>query len=1051
MTKSLLETDIFNYHTPEFFINMKNIPDKTSAERKAFVLEEREKCRKGININGVYIPGSLYFHLNYYKLEGDSRTQKDKKEIMNPTLRDNEWIIFNDYDICQKEGKYYLLFGGRQISKDLLNSSKLYKEDGEIEIGSCNVGDRIYDESGELTTIIGKYPQGVKPVYKMTLLDGREIFCGLEHNWYVWDKRKKKYFVKTTKDLLVDYKTERTSWINKRKNTYQFKYGIPNSSAVKYPAKNLTVDPYFLGLWLGDGSSYYSKITTIDEQIKNYLYDYADKTGLSIKKDGDVTYMLTSGVNGGDKSQFKDKNFIHNFLKESNLYKNKHIPKEYLYSSEEQRMELLRGLMDSDGSCDLRTGSIQFTSSIPALADDFYKLCRSLGINLNKTKKTAFYKKNGVRVKCKESEKFTLYTDKKVFKLSRKLENLKTNPKYLNNIAITNIEYVFDENTTCIRVDNNSHLFLTDNYTVTHNTECETSLCLRELSLYTNTEAIALFANSPYRDNFTKKIAIAITHGEPFMIIPNIDKDWSKDDIRFGITKPDNSIDLRGRLYIYNTQEGKKVQVASGKTPTFVLIDEAAASPFKSVLDVLEPALLTDFGNMRCSPMITFTGGETTKAEDAKNMIESPSSNQLTTTLDDGKVIGGRFMNGNYRKDCKVQKTFSEYIDKKTDTWLDNYPIMVTDFNLSEKTIEKEREEAAKLSDKSVLTFKRIFYPLTLEDVFLTESNNKFPREAIEQHQTWLKEHYEPIYVDLYRDILGKVQWRHSNLRPITKFPVKPSDDKLAPICIYEHPVPNAPNFTYCIGIDPINADESNDKIVSLFTICVYKRMISPLDHFKNQVVATYAGRPKELSDAHEIALMLAEYYNAIEGVLPEASENSIFQYFFLKKKGHFLANSFDLVTEINRKTSFRGKKGYPASTPNQRHGMGLLVEAANAEHIIVDEEGEESLTLGVAYEYDYMLLEEYKSYKGKTTGRGVHDGNYDRIISRYCAEVLAKYYDVKYPIAQYITLKKQEYSPRVKTSLNVFGVNVPLINTQSPLKDQKSTAKIPNWMKGRR
>ena len=64
MTKSLLETNIFNYHTPEFFINMKNIPDKSSQERKAFVLEEKRKCREGININGVYIPGSLYFHLN---------------------------------------------------------------------------------------------------------------------------------------------------------------------------------------------------------------------------------------------------------------------------------------------------------------------------------------------------------------------------------------------------------------------------------------------------------------------------------------------------------------------------------------------------------------------------------------------------------------------------------------------------------------------------------------------------------------------------------------------------------------------------------------------------------------------------------------------------------------------------------------------------------------------------------------------------------------------------------------------------------------------------
>ena len=72
MTKSNLETDIFNYKTPEFYINMKSIPDKTSQERKSFVLEERRKCREGININGIYIPGGLYFHLNYYKLSKDA-------------------------------------------------------------------------------------------------------------------------------------------------------------------------------------------------------------------------------------------------------------------------------------------------------------------------------------------------------------------------------------------------------------------------------------------------------------------------------------------------------------------------------------------------------------------------------------------------------------------------------------------------------------------------------------------------------------------------------------------------------------------------------------------------------------------------------------------------------------------------------------------------------------------------------------------------------------------------------------------------------------------
>lgn len=696
MTKSKLETDIFNYHTPEFFINMKNIPDKKSAERQAFVLEERRKCKEGINVNGIYIPGGLYFHLNYYYLQGDDANNKGKKSVFLPTLRDNEWIVFNDYDKAQKESKIYILFGLRQSGKS----------------------------------------------------------------------------------------------------------------------------------------------------------------------------------------------------------------------------------------------------------------------------------------------------------------------------------------------------------------EMEVSLCLRELSLYKHTEALALFANTPYRDNFVKKIRTAIEYGEKFMIVPNIDKDWSKEEIRFGLTKLDNTIDLRATLFIYNTQEGKRIQIASGKTPSFFLIDEAGASPFRAVYDTVEPALLSDAGNLRCSPMFTLTGGEVEKAKDAENFIKYPSkSKQFTTILSDDVEVGGRFLTGHYRKDCKKPSTISDYLGIKTDSWIDQYPIQVTDFQYAQEKIDAELKEAEKSPDRNTLILKKIFFPQTLDDVFLTESNNRFPIEPIKQRQIWLKDHYHPVYADFYRDINGKVQWKFSNLKPIDKFPVRPSDDKYAPVVIFEHPIPDAPKFTYTIGVDPINKDESYDREVSLFTICVYKRMISPLDEFKNQVVASVAFRPNEISEAHELTLMLAEYYNAIEGVLPEASESSIFQHFFLKRKGQFLANSFDLQTEIAKKPVKGGKKGLPATNTNQKHYMGLLIEGANEEIITITDDGEEIMTYGITREFDYMLLEEYKNYKSKPSGRGVHDGNFDRIIARGCAETLAKYYDVKYPITSYIPTNNRDNNPqRSKSFRTPFGVIEK--NSKQFSFDKKKSSPLPFWMR---
>jgi hypothetical protein len=696
--KSLLETDIFNYHTPEFFINMKNIPDKASKERGSFVLEERRKCREGININGIYIPGGLYTHLNYYYLEGDDE-ETGKKKVFLPNLRDNEWIIFNDFDKCQKERIIYPLFGARQIAKS---------------------------------------------------------------------------------EIIV-------------------------------------------------------------------------------------------------------------------------------------------------------------------------------------------------------------------------------------------------------------------------------SLCLRELSLWSPTEAMALFANDPHRDTFVKKARTALQYGEKFIYVPNIDKDWSKNEIRFGLTKQDNSIDLRGTLYIYNTQEGKKIQVGSGKSLSFMLIDEAATAPFQAIVDTLDPALLTDYGTLRCAPLITFTGGETDKAEDAKNLVENPKTEQqFTTVLDDGKTIGGRFMDGRFRKDCKKPSTVSKYTGVTTNTWIDDYPIMVTDFDFALEKINKEREEAAKSPNKQTLTLKKIFFPLTIEEVFLKEAGNRFPVEVIKAHQVFLKEKYEPIYADFYRDIKGEVQWKHSDKRPITKFPVKPNDDKEACVCIYELPIPNAPYYTYTIGIDPLNKDESTDKVVSLFSLCVYKRMLNPLDQFKNQVVASIAFRPKELVETHELAVMLAEYYNAIEGVLPEASEASLIQYFYLKKKGKYLAKSFDLHTEIAKKVIRGGKAGLMPTTTNQKHYMGLLEEEANREIIDLDEEGNEVFSYGVTKEHDIMLLEEYANYRRKVTGRGIHDGNFDRIIARGCAETLARYYDVKYPIASQIPNKSKQ---EVKTQSQFFQTpwgkieKKPFqLNLEQDKKPQKPT-NIPSWM----
>jgi hypothetical protein len=697
MTKSLLETDIFNYKTPEFFINMKNIPDKTSVERKDFVLEEKRKGIEGININGIYIPGSLYFHLNYYHLEGDDPITK-KKTVMLPRLRDNEWVIFNDYEKCSVDKLVYLLFGARQIAKS----------------------------------------------------------------------------------------------------------------------------------------------------------------------------------------------------------------------------------------------------------------------------------------------------------------------------------------------------------------EIETSLCLRELSLFRQTEALALFSGKPDKDTFVKKISTAITHGEKFIIIPNIDNDWSKEEIRFGITKVDNTTDLRGRLYIYNTQEGKKIQVGSGKSVSFLLMDEIAKSPYRSVYDTIEPALLSDFGGLRCAPILAFTGGETDKAQDAKNAVENPNKEtQFVTTLEDGKEIGGRFMSGLYRKDCKEEKTLSQYLNKKTGTWIDSYPIQVSNFEKAKQKIEKEKEDALKSPDKSTYTLKRIFFPLNLDDVFLSESHNNFPVEACKAQQKWLETNYTPEYVDLFRNQKNKVDFRYSDNKPIVKFPVNAKDllkyGKI-PCSIYEHPDLEAPFATYCIGIDPYNENESSDKINSLGSIHVFKRYYKVGDAFANKFVFSWTGRCKTVGEFHELCLMVMEYYNAIEGALPENEDKTMIQYVIMKKKGHYFAKSLDLSKQINQKTKSNRLIGLSAATPNQNHYMSLLIEYTKEETNTIDEIGNIEEYLGASKILDPMLLEEFIQYKGKpSSSKGIHDGNYDRVISSGHALTLAKYYDALYPLEGYKPKSTEPTKPEVRVQ-TFFGDIVPKSKSPFRSENQRTPRTNINW-----
>jgi hypothetical protein len=365
------------------------------------------------------------------------------------------------------------------IIDEALHEDSLILYDGfEKPIKDVSVGDFIYGSDGNLTEVVSKINPGVVDTWKFTLSDGREVVSSGNHKWSV-HHTEKGWLELTTDQIRSKY------YYEKRDNRYDktiksIIYSLPLNSPVNYSKKDLLIDPYWLGLYLGDGSKGHSSVCSIDQEIITYCQDYAKKLGMvsTTVHPNNVPNLdfLTCNIRNKRVKGASRNNKLIDALRTYKIDEIKSIPTDYLYSSTQDRLELLQGLMDTDGSCS-KDGSIEFSTSIPQLATTFEFLCKSLGIFSKRVAKESSYKKNGVKVICKTTHRFTIHTDLPIFKLKRKLDNYNNNTgkntkkkiAYKTRVSITNIEYVGKQNVYCIGVANESKLFLTNDFIVTHN------------------------------------------------------------------------------------------------------------------------------------------------------------------------------------------------------------------------------------------------------------------------------------------------------------------------------------------------------------------------------------------------------------------------------------------------------------------------------------------------------------------------------------------------------------------------------------------------------
>lgn len=337
---------------------------------------------------------------------------------------------------------------------------------GFKKIGELKVGDYVFGSNGKPTKISGVFPQGKQKIYKFKFTSGKETLCDENHLWtfHYYGCKSKTY---STKELL----TKNIYTIDKRgvKN-YKFINELPKP--IEYPEKQFDIDPYLLGVIIGDGNTTNGTVLIsnpeIDKQLREFIDNKIDKTKYILKIDYH-TNCPRIGIFLINK-RLKKQSF---FQKIKNLKLDcksidKFIPKQYFYGSVQQRLELLRGLMDTDGCCFKRKKhcSVTYSTSSYQLAKDIQQLVFSLG-------GICRFRKSDNR---KTNVGYNLLIQLKVcpFNLDRKKQNW---VPFIRNEHLCEISYISEDYTTCIKVEAKNELYVTSDYIVTHNTSILSLVC----------------------------------------------------------------------------------------------------------------------------------------------------------------------------------------------------------------------------------------------------------------------------------------------------------------------------------------------------------------------------------------------------------------------------------------------------------------------------------------------------------------------------------------------------------------------------------------------
>lgn len=912
-----------NFDSKELYINMGNdIPlwndlysyEEQDDDVKQFWENEAMKLLNGVTINGVFIHPWLYWHINFWKMMIDVG---DDRIPGNSQLRDNEWMFAEFLKQAEEENKGIFMFGCRRFGKALLDSEILYLEDREKMIGNIVVGDKIYDDKGNLVEVVGVYPQGKVTTYRVVFEDGRNVICCGNHQWRV--NHGGKWHVRSLRSIAgLDYKS----------------MSIPVGEALNYPTAKLPVPP----------SAYASMLAA-------YLGGY-----------------------GGD------------------MFFDKYVCKKFLRSSIEQKKDFIENFIRSFRN--VVTGEEELTLS-------------HIDMDVINFVQRMFWA-SGWYAKL-EGNKLILSRNRKELK-------------------IRSISIYGKEHATCITVDNDSHLFLTTNYIVTHNTAIMSSLLARNATMTYNLTHNVIGASKEDLANMGEYLEFGLDNLPPYLTINRTGNDWTKEVI-LGTRNINNQRDVHARIRITNVDDGKtrgSLKTAGG-TPYTSIYDEVGKFPVLGAWLAGRPAHMMH-GRMRGVCLMAGTGGNVEKSQDAQKIMNSPDEYGFIIMNYD--ILNKRVIKPTWRickSGCFVPAQMSHAYEKK-ETTLDKYlgvenapglkkiKIKVSDFDKNTGIIKSRLDELVK-KDRALYVQERMAFPLSIDDCFLNTNVNRFPVEDALKHKSRLLEEGRPgKTVDIYQIDGMKMGYNFSD-KQLADYPFQGGNID-SPVVIYEDPPEEGGvfDYTYVSSLDPYKSDKADTDSVGSFY--VLKRYVKINDPFAYCIVASYASRPPSSDDFCRNCEILQEAYGA-KCLMENADRMYEFYLTRRNKQLMLLEDGERLAGKIIRAGARQNNKlGLAPTVPNQRMLFNTVIQYCWEDVVVgYDDDGNEITQKGIYRIPDIELLDEIIAF-----GPGI---NTDRIIAFGHALLLAKYYDDMGYMPESTTQKENQKKRERKKIEQVKGFTV--------------------------